>query len=213
MHQLNEVKNCYNQTAEEYAKVFYDELSHKSFDRMVLKRFADENKVKGKIADLGCGSGHTTTFLQNLGVEELIGIDLSSEMIRQARQMNESIEFEVGNMLDLSINEEEFGAVLAFYAIVHFNYEEIEKAFSEIYRVLKNAGQFLFSFHVGNEQIDLDEFLDKKVKITFYYFEVDKILEILERVGFKVIETVLRYPYKDVEYPSKRAYILAEKQI
>jgi ubiquinone/menaquinone biosynthesis C-methylase UbiE len=211
MHQLEEVKNCYNQTAKEYAKVFYDELSQKSFDRLVLTRFAEENKHRGKIADLGCGSGHTTTFLQSLGVKDLVGIDLSSEMIDQAIQMNESIKFEVGNMLELSKDDEEFGAVLAFYAIVHFNYEEIEKAFAEIYRTLKNSGQFLFSFHVGTEQTDLDEFLDKKVKITFYYFEVDKILEILEKLGFNVLETVVRYPYKDVEYPSKRAYVLVGK--
>lgn len=211
MHQLNEVKNCYNQTAEEYAKVFYDELSHKSFDRIVLKRFAKENKAKGKIADLGCGTGQTTKFLHDLGVENLVGIDLSSEMVKQASELNNDIDFEVGNMLDLEKSDEEFGAVLAFYAIVHFNYGEIEKAFTEIYRVLKHSGQFLFSFHVGTEQVDLDEFLDKNLKITFYYFEVDKILEILEMVGFKVLETVVRYPYKDVEYPSNRAYILAEK--
>lgn len=211
MHQLNEVKNCYNQTAEEYAKAFYDELSHKSFDRMVLKRFVKENKNKGKIADLGCGTGQTTTFLHDLGIENLVGIDLSSEMVKQASELNKDIDFEVGNMLNLEKSDEEFGSALAFYAIVHFNYEEIEKAFAEIYRVLKNSGQFLFSFHVGTEQNDLEEFLEKKVKVTFYYFEVDKILEILEKVGFQVVETVVRYPYKDVEYPSKRAYILAQK--
>ncbi len=211
MHQLNEVKNCYNQTAEEYAKVFYDELSHKSFDRMVLKRFADENKNNGKIADLGCGTGQTTKFLRDSGIENLVGIDLSSEMVKQASNLNEDIDFEVGNMLNLEKPDEEFGAVLAFYAIVHFNYEEIEKAFSEICRTLKTSGQFLFSFHVGTEQTDLEEFLDKKVKITFYYFEVDRILKILENVGFEVLETVVRYPYKDVEYPSKRAYILCRK--
>lgn len=211
MHQLDEVINCYDQTAEEYAEAFYDELSHKSFDRLVLGRFAVENKNKGKIADLGCGSGQTTKFLQDLGIENLVGIDLSPEMIKQASLLSEGIDFEVGNMLELDKRSEAFGAVLAFYAIVHFNYEEIEQAFREIFRVLKSSGQFLISFHAGKGQNDLDEFLDKKVKITFYYFEVDRILEILEKIGFEVLETVVRYPYKDVEYPSKRAYILAEK--
>lgn len=211
MHQLNEVKNCYNQTAEEYAKAFYNELSHKSFDRMVLKRFANENKANGKIADLGCGTGQTTKFLRDAGIEKIVGIDLSSEMIKEASRLNKTIEFEVGNMLELSKSDEAFGAVLAFYAIVHFNYEEIEKAFAEIYRVLKTSGQFLFSFHIGDGRVDLDEFLEKELRITFYYFEVDRILAILEKVGFNVLETVVRNPYKDVEYPSKRAYILAEK--
>ena len=120
-------------------------------------------------------------FFQNLGVEDLVGIDLSPEMVRQASKLNAGLNFEVGNMLELDKEENEFGAVLAFYAIVHFNYEETERAFREIFRVLKTSGQFLFSFHVGTEQTDLEEFLEKKVKITFYYFEVDRILDLLKK--------------------------------
>lgn len=209
MKQLQEVTNCYDLTAEEYAKVFYNELDNKPFDRMILQRFASENS--GKFADLGCGCGHTTKFLAKNGAKEIIGIDLSPEMVKIAQKLNENLNFEVGNMLDLHKNDGEFGAISAFYAIVHFTCEEIERAFSEIYRVLRSSGQFLFCFHVGDETVNLDEFLNQKVKITFYFFEVDKILQLLEKVGFKVKETIIRYPYKDVEHPSKRAYILAEK--
>lgn len=211
MRQLNEVINCYGLTAEEYAKAFYNELAHKPFDRLMLERFAAENKTKGTIADLGCGCGHMTNFLSGLGAKDLIGIDLSPEMVEVASRLNQNIAFEVGNMLNLNKRDEEFGAVLAFYAIVHFDYEEVEKAFAEIYRVLKPAGQFLFSFHVGNEKNELNEFLSQKVKISFYFFDVDKILKIVEKTGFGIIDAIVRYPYKDKEYPSKRAYILAEK--
>ena len=209
MRQLNEVTNCYNLTAEEYAKVFYNELENKPFDRLILQRFASENS--GKFADLGCGCGQTTKFLEDAGVKDLIGIDLSPEMVKIAKKLNKNINFEVGNMLNLDKKDEEFGAILAFYAIVHFTYEEIEQAFSEVYRVLKTSGQFLFSFHVGNEEIKLDEFLNQKLAITFYFFEVDKILQILEKIGFKLKDAIIRYPYKEVEHPSQRAYILVEK--
>jgi ubiquinone/menaquinone biosynthesis C-methylase UbiE len=209
MKQINEVTNCYNLTAEEYAKVFYNELDNKPFDRLILQRFAAENS--GKFADLGCGCGHTTRFLADAGVKNLVGIDLSPEMVKIAKKLNKNLEFEVGNMLELDKTDEEFGAVLAFYAIVHFTYEEIERAFREIYRVLKFSGQFLFSFHVGDEKINLDEFLNQKVNITFYFFDADKILQILEKTGFKIKDAIIRYPYQDAEHSSKRAYILAEK--
>lgn len=209
MKQLNEVTNCYDLTAEEYAKVFYNELENKPFDRLILQRFATENK--GKFADLGCGCGQTTKFLADLGVQDLVGIDLSPEMVKIAKKLNKNINFEVGNMLNLDKKDEELGAILAFYAIVHFTYEEIEQAFSEVYRVLKTSGQFLFSFHVGSEEIKLDEFLNQKLVITFYFFEVDKILQILEKIGFKLKDAIIRYPYKEVEHPSQRAYILVEK--
>lgn len=209
MKQLKEVTNCYNLTAEEYAKVYYNELDNKPFDRMVLQRFATENI--GKFADLGCGCGHTTKFLADAGVKEIVGIDLSSEIVKVAQKLNKNLNFEVGNMLELKKNDEEFGAISAFYAIVHFTYEDVESAFSEIYRILKKSGQFLFSFHIGDEEINIDEFLNQKVKITFYFFDIDKILQLLEKVGFKVKEAIIRYPYKDAEHPTRRAYILAEK--
>ena len=209
MQQLDNVKNCYDLTAEEYAKSFYHELDHKPFDRLILQRFAAENN--GKFADLGCGCGHTTKFLADLGVHDLVGIDLSPEMVKVAAKLNPKIAFEVGNILNLDKLDEEFGAVLALYSIVHFTYEEIEQAFSEIYRVLKSSGQFLFSFHVGETATTLSEFLSQKVEITFYFLEVDRVLQLLGKTGFKVIDAIIRYPYKDVEYPSQRAYILAEK--
>lgn len=211
MKQLEQVKNCYDATAANYTKSFYDELSHKPLDRLLLKRFADENNDKGTLADLGCGCGHTTKFLKDSGAKNIIGIDLSAEMIKNASLKNSDINFEVGNILSLEKADEKFPAILAFYAIVHFTLDELEKAFAEIYRVLKSGGQFLFSFHVGAEQTHLDEFLEKRVDVTFYFFEVETVLELLEKTGFKVAETVLRYPYKDFEYPSKRAYITAEK--
>lgn len=213
MEQLEKVRNCYDLTAAEYTKVFSDELSHKPLDCLLLKRFANENKDKGIVADLGCGCGHTTKFLKDSGAEKLIGIDLSPEMIRQASQANEDIKFEVGNMLALEAKAEEFAAILAFYSIVHFTSEEIERAFAEIHRVLKPFGQYLFSFHVGSEETHLEEFLNQKVDITFYFFEVDNVLQMLEKAGFRAKEIIIRYPYQDVEFPSKRAYITAEKQI
>lgn len=211
MKQLEQVRNCYDATAANYTKNFYDELSHKPLDRLLLKRFADENKDKGTIADLGCGCGHATKFLKDSGVTEIVGIDLSAEMIKNASLMNGDINFEVGNILSLEKRDEEFAAILAFYAIVHFTLGELEKAFAEVYRVLKTGGQFLFSFHAGTQETHLDEFLNEKVDVTFYFFEVETVLELLEKTGFQIVETVVRHPYKDVEYPSKRAYVTAEK--
>ena len=211
MHQLTKVLNCYDLTAEEYARTFYNELEHKPLDRLLLRRFASENKGKGRIADLGCGTGQTCRFLHEAGATDLVGVDLSGEMIRMARRLNPGIDFEVGNMLELPADDGAFGAALAFYAIVHFTPDEVERAFREIYRVLKPSGQLLLSFHAGTEKTELDEFLGKKVKVTFYFFEVGLILDLLEKCGFRVSEALVRYPYEGVEYPSQRAYILAEK--
>ncbi len=211
MHQLDEVQSTYDQTAAEYAERFYKELDHKPLDRLLLREFAAEVKDLGRSADIGCGCGHTTAYLRHCGVTDLVGIDLSQEMIMQAKRLSPEIDFETGNMLSLSETNGVFGSILAFYAIVHFNYTEIEAAFNEFFRTLKSGGVLLFSFHVGEEKSELDEFLGVRTKITFYYFDVDHIHRLLNSAGFVISETVIRYPYTDVEYPSKRAYITARK--
>ncbi|MDH3492438.1 MAG: class I SAM-dependent methyltransferase [Acidobacteriota bacterium] len=212
MHQLDEVKRTYKLTAAEYAESFYRELDSKPLDRLLLRRFAGEAKDLGLTADIGCGCGHTTAYLSHCGVQNLVGIDLSPEMISQARRLNPEIKFETGNMLDLAETGNVFGAILAFYAIVHCNYTEIERALKEFWRTLKPGGLLLFSFHVGEGKTELDEFLGVRTRITFYYFDVDHIHRLLNSAGFRIDETVIRYPYTEAEYPSKRAYITARKR-
>lgn len=217
MHQSESVLDCYRKTASAYAEAFFDELAHKPFDRMVLKRFAEENRDRGLVADLGCGPGQTTQFLAGAGLTQLLGIDLSPELIAIARQQaGDSLKFEVGNMMELAYPAEAFGGVVAFYAIVHFSPEELALALREVYRVLRPGGQFLFSFHALTDGAERaihhrDEFLGQPVSVDFYFFAVDPVLDRAREIGFTVVDAVIRYPYAGYEYPSQRAYLLLEK--
>ena len=211
MQSREKIIKCYNEVADDYAAERSAELSKKHFDRLLLREFASVNKDKGVIADFGCGPGQTTKFLFDCGVKNIIGIDISSGMISAARRLYPEIKFETRDLLKISYESNYFGSALAFYAIVHFDYDQIRQALNEINRVLKNGGQFLFSFHVGDETVHFDKAHDKDIDIDLYFFQTNKILELLDDTGFRIIDALERYPYKDVEYPSKRAYIWAEK--
>ncbi len=204
------ILSAYNATAENYAKEFIDELSHKHLDRILLRQFAEENKG-GNCIDFGCGPGQTTKFLYDSGMQDIVGTDLSPGMITKAKERNPLIKFEVADMLNLHYADKSFSSAIAFYAIVHFNMDELKRAFQEIKRVLKDSGQFLFSFHIGNEIKHVDNFLDKNVSLDFYFFETEKIINLLEETGFTMVDAIQRFPYKDAEYPSKRAYIWVKK--
>lgn len=199
--------DCYNKTAKAYADKFMDELAQKHLDRILLKEFAAENKHAGKFIDFGCGPGQTTQFLSQCGITDLLGIDISPAMIDTAKQLNPQLNFETNDLLKLSYPDKTFAAAIAFYAIVHFTMDELKTAFEEIKRVLSEKGEFLFSFHVGNERIHLDTLLDHTVNIDFQFFETVAVVELLKQTGFDIIDVIERQAYKDVEYPSKRAYI------
>jgi ubiquinone/menaquinone biosynthesis C-methylase UbiE len=194
-----------------YAEHFIHELSYKPFDRYLLQRFASENKEKGMMADVGCGPGQTTKYLSDLGVTAITGIDLSDDMIAQAKRQFPNIAFETGNMLAIDKPDQSFGSMLGFYAIVHFKKHELEQFFAEAHRVLKPSGQLLISFHVGDEVRTVDELLGVKVSADFYFYEVDAVCGLLSDAGFTLVDTMIRYPYKDKEFPTQRAYIIAEK--
>jgi SAM-dependent methyltransferase len=212
MNSQEKVLLCYNQVADDYAAGRWDELSKKHFDRLLLKEFASVNKDKGLCADFGCGPGQTTRFLYDNGVKDIIGIDLSPAMICAARRLSPQIKFETGDLLNIGYSPGYFGSAVAFYAIVHFTSDQIRKCFGEINRVLKTGGDFLFSFHVGDETVHFDKAHDKEVDIDLIFFKTDDIIELLYETGFSIIDAIERRPYEDAEYPSRRAYIWAGKK-
>jgi ubiquinone/menaquinone biosynthesis C-methylase UbiE len=207
MQEQKYIIDCYDKTAKNYADKFIDELRHKHLDRILLKSFASENSANGTLIDLGCGPGQTTKYLSECGVTDILGVDISSNMVTVAKNINPHLHFETADILNLKYPDNSFGSAIAFYAIVHFDYEQLKTAFKEIKRVLTNTGQFLFSFHIGGNVVHMDNFLDHHVHIDFYFFETNKITGLLTEIGFEIIDIIERQPYKDVENPSKRAYI------
>lgn len=212
MNSQEKVLSCYNQVADDYAAERWDELSKKHFDRLLLKEFASVNKENGLCADFGCGPGQTTKFLYDNGVKDIIGIDLSPTMISTAQRLSPEIKFETGDLLNIAYPSGSLGSVLAFYAIVHFTNDQVRKCFGEINSVLKTGGEFLFSFHVGDEIVHFDKAHDKEVDIDLFFFKTEDIVELLYETGFSIVDAIERRPYEGVEYPSRRAYIWARKK-
>jgi ubiquinone/menaquinone biosynthesis C-methylase UbiE len=209
---LNKIEYLYDSVAKEYAEAFTGEHQKKPMDQEILRRFALEIGDRKPVWDFGCGPGQTTRYLKDLGVE-ISGLDLSEKTLEQARRIHPGMTFRKGNILDLEFEDDTIAGIVAFYAIVHFTEEKVKIALREIYRVLQPGGEFLFTFHVGEETIHLDEFLGKKIDIDFTFFPTDFITGCLKDAGFENIEIIEREPYPGVEYESHRAYVFALKPI
>jgi ubiquinone/menaquinone biosynthesis C-methylase UbiE len=213
-YNAQEVRDCYNRTAQEYAQQYLNELIHKPFDRSLLIRFSDMLPAGSLIYDFGCGSGQTTKYIHSMGRHQIIGLDFAENAIQLAKQNFADIEFVVDDMLNSQMASSSANGILAFYAVVHFTYLEIEQALKEWWRLAKPDATGLFSFHVGEEYVEVVDFLEVSgANATWHLLDVDRVLEICEKVGFRVDEAVIRYPYKGYEHPSKRAYILLKKAL
>ncbi|MCS6983658.1 MAG: class I SAM-dependent methyltransferase [Leptospiraceae bacterium] len=107
------------------------------FSQLGLRR--DETVV-----DLGCGTGRLTELLREF-YPHIIGLDLSSAMLREAQQR--SLHRLVrGNIQALPFRPNSLGAALATHDVVNYleNNAALLAHLREVYQVLKPKGYYLF---------------------------------------------------------------------
>jgi SAM-dependent methyltransferase len=209
-HLTRTIRENYDRLAKEYAVHLFDELQHKPFDRELLTRFADQTRVRGKVCDIGCGPGHVTRFLNDLRVSAF-GVDVSPNMVAEARRLNPGLEFREGDMLALDLPPGDLAGIVAFYAIVNLPRERLAMAFSQVWRALESDGLLLIAFHVGDSIVRPVDLWGVPLTMDFYLHLPATVCHGLDAAGFAVEEVTEREPYPDVEYQSRRAYIFARK--
>jgi SAM-dependent methyltransferase len=203
-----DVRASYDSAAEAYAEHLATELEGKPLDRHLLNRFAEATSGRGLVADLGCGPGHIARYLHEQGVT-VVGIDLSSEMVRMATSLNPGIEYRIGDMRQLDMPDASLAGVVAFYSIVHFDASELGPVFRQVRRVLAPGGSLLVSFHVGDQVVHVDDLYGAPVSLDFRFHVPSEVIGALRSAHLEVTEQVEREPYEGAEYPSRRCYLLA----
>jgi len=104
--------------------------------------------VRGKqVLDLSCGEGYNTRILARRGAK-VIGVDFSEKMVELAKQREKNrkpgIRYYVADAADLKEFEDEcFDVVTCLMALMDI--ERYHQAISEVARVLKKNGKFVFS--------------------------------------------------------------------
>ena len=106
-------------------------------------------KPGSTVLDIGCGSGiPIDKYLIDKGFK-VIGIDISDEQIRLAKQNIPEATFEVKNMSDLKEGDYKVDAVVSFYAIFHTPREEHRELFKKNNSFL-NPHSFIVQFKTSS---------------------------------------------------------------
>ncbi len=95
-----------------------------------------------KLLDLGCGPGLHAKEYCNRGAE-VIGIDISEEMIKIAKEQVPKATFLKANLLELPFKNNHFDIITSSYVLDHI--KDLGFAAKEIFRILKLGGEFIFT--------------------------------------------------------------------
>jgi ubiquinone/menaquinone biosynthesis C-methylase UbiE len=96
------------------------------------------------VLDYGCGAGRSTRFLKRLGFD-VVGVDVSPEMLEQARSQDGSGEYHQISSGHLPFEDSTFDLVFASFVFLEMSrLEEIEEVLREMKRVLRDDGVVIF---------------------------------------------------------------------
>lgn len=170
--------------------------------RVLLNKIKEERSAK--VLDLACGTGDITTSLMEMGVEA-VGLDIAEKMVEVAQKKSRERHtkltkrgkrelmlpiYKVGSAESLPFEKESFDAVtIAFGAR---NFENLEEALLEVWRVLKGGGT-----------LSILEFATPKNKIwnTLYSLYFNQLLPIIGKVVTGHPTAYLYLPNSVKEFP------------
>jgi SAM-dependent methyltransferase len=144
---LTATREAYDAVAGTYADMFRESLREEPLERALLAAFAESVRADGggPVADLGCGPGHVTAHLRDLGLRAF-GVDASPEMIELARRDHPDLRFDVGSMAALDLPGGTLGGILSRWSIIHTQPAELPAVLAEFARVLAPGGRLTLSF-------------------------------------------------------------------
>ena len=105
--------------------------------------------AKGKVLDIGIGSGLNIPFYNSDKIDQVIGIDPSHELIELAKELandsKASIDLVIGSAESIPYPDNFFDTVLVTYTMCTI--PNVVIANKEIWRVLKEDGRLIFCEH------------------------------------------------------------------
>ena len=105
--------------------------------------------AKGKVLDVGIGSGLNIPFYNSDKIDQVIGIDPSHELIELAKELandsKASIDFVIGSAESIPYPDNFFDTVLVTYTMCTI--PNVAIANKEMWRVLKDDGRLIFCEH------------------------------------------------------------------
>jgi len=177
----------YNHHASDYEQKFMSFASYMN----KIKDFCAILKRQARILDVGCGPGNVAKVLAESDQKfEVLGIDLSSEMIKRAgaNVISPRVQFLERDIRDMGLEGKEYDAVIASFCLPHLTNEEAEKLIQDVSRVLVKGGLLYLSCMEGYKSgFETTSFSPNEL-IYFNYYSEEFIGRELSKNNLRLVQ-------------------------
>jgi len=169
------------------------------------KSFMDKLTLKPgmKVLDIGCGTGGSAFYMADKYGVEVLGVDLSANMLAIAndhmplfsQQVQNRVRFELVDILKEDYADNSFDIVYSRDAIMHI--ADKEDLYRKVYKWMKPGGQLLVSEYVHgplypNHSAEYVAYVKKR---GYQFVTVPQYGHVLRKVGFTNVEAVDKTDY------------------
>lgn len=175
---------AYSARADEYTGLLGSMSAVHPSDRQIIDTWAE--RVTGGVLDAGCGPGHWTHYLTQLGLDAR-GIDLVPFFIDHARSLYPGIPFDLQSIDAIEEADGSLGGVLSWFSTIHHEPDAVAIPIAEFARVLRPGGQLVLGFFSGQSIEPFDHAV-----VRAYRWPAQELQRILTAEGFEILETHVR---------------------
>ncbi len=173
---------AFNRISKQYEEVFSYNKTQISAVEWLIHRIPS----KANILDVGCGTGFPAAKMLVEADVNVLGIDISEEMLKIAKHNVPGGNFQLIDIQSDDLDEAKFHGIIAFFSLLMLRKSAIVTTIEKLANKLLPEGYFLFSMVVGDFDYIEIPFLNQQISVSAYPQE--ELKEILRDANLKFLE-------------------------
>ncbi|HEY4515599.1 MAG TPA: class I SAM-dependent methyltransferase [Candidatus Paceibacterota bacterium] len=173
--------DTYNKSAKALADKF-DSLGARISD--IEETFALVNKENPNVLEIGCGNGRDAVEILKK-TNHYLGIDISGELIRLAREKIPGANFEVADIASFEFSNG-LDIVFAFASLIHVTKGEFKDILEKLFKSMNTGGVVRISLKHSPEYKEVTEESEFGIR-TYYHYSEQDIQELVK--DFSIIKS------------------------
>ena len=209
MDKYLETFETWNKVAKLYEDQFMDlDLYNDTYDdfcKLLLKK-------NPSILEVGCGPGNITKYMLAKRPDfEILGTDISPNMIGLAKKNCPNATFEIIDSRKIENIQQKFDAIICGFCVPYLSETDVAKFINDCGNLLNEKGILYLSFVEGEK--DKSGYLENSIgdRTYFYYHDLENITNRLKLSNFEKQKLIRKSYLKSDKTQEMHTIIIAEK--